>query len=773
MNSITFVPVRHHSPACAMAVKRLAATKKFAAVLIEGPSDFNVRKKELLLSHTLPFAIFSYFTTSENHRIGAFYPFSEYSPEWQAIQVAVQQDSLFQFIDLSWERISYIEGSEENVGNLYNDRPIRESDYINLLCNQFGVNSFDDLWDELFESDIGIDPADFLFRVETFCTNSRKLSQVRLVDQFRESFMANEILKVQKNVDGPILVVTGGFHTAALRLLIGEKTSYNKADIAAELKTIPVELYGSSISAALIPYSYKRLDNLEGYQSGMPGPAFYQDFWEQEQQNGCYDHRSMLMKIANRLRVKEQIVSTADLIGGENACRILANFRGHQFIQRRDLFDGLKTVLIKDEVSCTGTHPLLEVIQEVFRGETLGKLDKKTPLPPLVIEVETKLKNFDLYPESVQRRISLNYTQESDIQKSKILHCLSLLEINGFTKISGPDFISRKNLNNMEEIWQIEWSPEFHSDLIEAARYGGGLEESVEVCLEEKINESEQKASVLAILTIKSALALPFEKARKLFPVLKQALLNSSDFLDLAKALDHLLYLFVFDQYMNYQINDHQTTESGDLLFNTWEHLMAMLEILGIPQNHLSSYLYALTLMLQCFERMKDIPEYSKKEFIDALKFFSDQPGQQPVLKGGVQGILWHIGYIQQDSILNDLKFFSNPSQIGDYLEGLFEIARELVQRNDVFFSVLDEFIINYTEEEFIEALPSLRLAFTKFSPREKNYLVQKVMDPKNVTVDIENRTFSDEIILNCRAFDLKVNELFDKYGLKGECIGV
>ena len=55
-----FFPLRHHSPACARRVRALTRRLKPAAVLIEGPSDFNGRLQELLLPHRLPIAIFSY-----------------------------------------------------------------------------------------------------------------------------------------------------------------------------------------------------------------------------------------------------------------------------------------------------------------------------------------------------------------------------------------------------------------------------------------------------------------------------------------------------------------------------------------------------------------------------------------------------------------------------------------------------------------------------------------------------------------------------------------
>ena len=57
---MVFLPVRHHSPACARAVGEIITRLRPAAVLVEGPSDFNDRLEELFLPHRLPVAVYSW-----------------------------------------------------------------------------------------------------------------------------------------------------------------------------------------------------------------------------------------------------------------------------------------------------------------------------------------------------------------------------------------------------------------------------------------------------------------------------------------------------------------------------------------------------------------------------------------------------------------------------------------------------------------------------------------------------------------------------------------
>ncbi len=149
---VVFFPVRHHSPACARLVYDLARRLKPAAVLIEGPSDFNDRITELALPHRLPIAVYSHVRLADGRRRGAYHPFCVYSPEWQALRAAWDLGAEARFIDLPWADIAAAEGEPSHR---YADPELRRSRYVASLCRQLGVEDFDALWDTLFELDPG------------------------------------------------------------------------------------------------------------------------------------------------------------------------------------------------------------------------------------------------------------------------------------------------------------------------------------------------------------------------------------------------------------------------------------------------------------------------------------------------------------------------------------------------------------------------------------------------------------------------------------------
>ena len=106
-HGITWVPVRHHSPAAARAVAGLVQRLRPAAVLVEGPSDVT-DTSVLQLGHELPIALMSWvrLDTAAGERASySLYPLTAFSAEWQAISAGHAAGARVEFIDLPWWRV--------------------------------------------------------------------------------------------------------------------------------------------------------------------------------------------------------------------------------------------------------------------------------------------------------------------------------------------------------------------------------------------------------------------------------------------------------------------------------------------------------------------------------------------------------------------------------------------------------------------------------------------------------------------------------------------
>ncbi|WP_344488014.1 DUF5682 family protein, partial [Glycomyces endophyticus] len=100
------------------------------------------------------------------------------------------------------------------------------------------------------------------------------------------------------------------------------------------------------------------------------------------------------------------------------------------------------------------------------------------------------------------------------------------------------------------------------------------------------------------------------------------------------------------------------------------------------------------------------------------------------------------------------------PDRLGDWLAGLFSLAREeVVAEDEGVIAAVDELVGDLTEAEFLEALPALRHAFAMFPPRERGLIAERVValagggDAADLTkrLDVDPVTVAASLALEAR----------------------
>lgn len=756
---VVYFPVRHHSPACARLVRMLIDRVRPAAVLIEGPADFNPYMDELWLPHELPIAIYSYMRLADGTRRGAFYPFCEYSPEWQALQAAREIGAAARFIDLPWSQIA----TAKSLTHRYADAELRRSRYMDVLCRELGVEDFNALWDTLCEIDGDLPLEGYLRRAHTFCGLIRLAAgHVPVEDRRREAFMAEQIRQATGEFTGPLVVVTGAYHSYALFARLTGRTFAGLEDpkpdewqqveherpTSDEASPENVAANGDSAShadagIALTPYSYERLDSLRGYEAGMPNPGFYHQVWLDRQQATSAtvdsadaaklgsDHpgrgqtyRRLLAQVSRQLRERGQRVSTADLIAVESTALGLAAMRGHSEVWRWDLVDAVVGALVKEELAIGGEHPFLEAVHEALRGNRRGVIAAGARVPPLVQDIRQTLAALDLEPPLRPREIKLDLHEPPARRQSEVLHRLRILQVSGFKQTDGTDLSRREDLAYLWEQWRLHWSPDYESSAIEAARYGPRLIEAAQERLLEHAKTIQRDAESAALLLLDAALAglprLRDDLQQQLLTIIRQ----DANFFANTAALDHLLYLFRYDEVLA----TANRADIGMLLRETFVRGMWLLESVGQASGKDREIVDGVSALVQTLEAAEDHLGDLRDELLDVLIRVQQDATQLPVTRGAAWGGLWSLGATDAAHAAEALAQFADPQQLGDFLTGLFGLARESVQRNPQLVASIDRLLVGYSEGQFQQALPALRLAFTYFTPREKHYLATTLL---------------------------------------------
>lgn len=653
--------VRHHSPACARLVRRRILEDRPQRVLIEGPCDFNGQRQLLLLNHQLPIAIFS--SLGGQHR--SYIPFCDYSPEWVALQTAVQVGAEFFFIDLpTWHPDSRESGQQVQPGY----RPME-------WARQLGYDCQDALWDAMVEQSEET-------RLEENLSEYFRLLRLQVGDRDaqREEFMSRAVAWGASQ--GRCLVVCGGLHAPILeQRWPGLEPNWEWLVPPAEARSF------------LVPFSFQRLSSLEGYQAGMTCPEYYQRLWESDATNAGFE---CLGAAADELRRREQKVSTADLIAAWNQAEGLARLRGHRQPLRCDVLDGLLAALSKEALDelppwsldaplRPASHPQLVALVRAFSGSRRGKLDPATPRPPLFGEVEQELQRLQLQLTRPPRRVETKSGSETSV----FLWRLWLLQLPGVQLLSEEP-----------ESWSLGYHDDFEAGLLEASAYGANLVQAAAGLLE--AGQTEWKGASDVARSLHLAVQAGLEQlSQRWLPQLSSRLAGENQLEELGPALQSLALTLKIHPQLDPQ---------KQLLLAGVDRLLWLLEgQLGCPQSAVEA--------VRVLRDLLRLPELSVEPALEVMARLACSASSS--LRGAALGLIWC--FRGQPPEL--LKAMQGQTEPGEFLWGLFRLAREEVLGQEPLLRAIHEHLVGLDSQDFLRQLPGLRQAFQEFPPRQKEQL--------------------------------------------------
>ncbi|WP_409073491.1 DUF5682 family protein [Micromonospora chalcea] len=712
---VTFLGVRHHSPACARLVAATVARLRPAYVLVEGPADLNGRMDELLRDHELPIAVFTAHRDG-NRRHASWSPFCAYSPEWVALTAGREVGAQLRFIDLpAWHP------ALSGRANRYADADQRYAEAVRRLCAALAVDNVDALWDHLFE----IGPDDGLAeRLDTYFDVLRGESAAGADDTAREAYMARWVRAARRRAAGrPVLVVTGGFHRPALvRLTAGAGDDGPEDE---DWPEVPAPAPDAVAGSYLVPYSFRRLDAFVGYQSGMPSPAYYQRVWEDGPRRAA---EALTEAVAARLRARRQPVSTADLIAARTMAGGLARLRGHAHPGRVDVLDALVSALVIDALDqplpwatrgtlAPGAHPVVVEMVAALSGDQVGRLHPDTPLPPLVHDVDTELARHRIDP---QETVELDLTVSGDLARSRLLHRLRLLDVPGHSRESGPRV-------GADALLTERWTPAPSADrlarVIEAGGYGPTVTDAVTARIEERVTLLGADVDALATTLFDTALAGLTEHSTRTLTAITRATGTVTDLRALGRALAVALALWRHDRLLG----SAGTAPLGALITAAVRRALWLVE--GVRATAAPAdpgRLAALVAVRDAIRHAGPALGLDRDGALAVAGRVAADAAAPPDLRGAALGLAWSLGDVPDAA--RAVRAVAAPDTLGDWLSGLFALAREEVVAGDAaLLTVVDELLAGMGAHDFLVALPALRQAFGWFPPRERAEVARHV----------------------------------------------
>ena len=733
---VLYFPIRHHSPVCAWHLERTIDIYRPDCILVEGPENANGLVDLLTDPGTEPPVAFYYACRDEGKYLSdgeepgfwrCWYPFLDTSPELVALRAARERHIPGRFIDLSFGEILLatkeargLRTMEEKL-SYASDRYLAQNRFQKMLCEKAGVRNFEEFWEKYFEVEgLSLSTEDFVSLMNTYCFLSRRdTPEVELMEDGcfdREAHMARRIAEAARTYKR-ILVVAGGFHIAGLLCPKVEPPGLQKRPKLVE-------------SVYPMRYSMQAADALNGYASGMPAPAFYDQIWrelhgmdpDRAWETVLLDH---LVRTGRKLRQLGENISAFDEMCAMDMARGLASLREKRHPGLYELQDAVLGAFVKGEASLSGLEPM-RILRERTTGKALGSLAEGAVVPPLTKDFEAQCARHRLkLADGSRQTAALSiFSEPKHRDTSRFLHQTDFLECDFAKRTRGPDLLSGRDRNLIRESWEYHWSTAVDTALIEHAVSGGTVREACAAELRSrmaKANRAEEGAELL----LRGFLMGLTDQAGAFSARMDALILSDGDFSSLCHACKHLYDLHQWKG----QYGETDSIDDTALLNRVFDRVVRLLPAMhtvddrGLEEvQDCAALLYQLTLR----------PDFADKRerFQEALAVLIQMDPIHPGLHGAALGLLYGMDPGWKPKIDGTVRGYLRGTrtmmlQSAQLLQGLFRMARDLLLTDKNFMKEIDGLFCELEDADFTAMLPQLRLAFSYFLPRETDRLAK------------------------------------------------
>ncbi len=511
-NALHILGVRHHGPGSARMVVRALEVVRPEVVLIEGPPDA-AEVVALAADRAMrpPVALLVY--EPDDLQAAAYYPFAEFSPEWQALRWALANGKQVRFIDLplgmrAKQRAEDDEnspGSSDGDGNESahdgDDPPTAPTataaaspsddpreDPLDALAVAAGFADGEAWWGRMIEENRGDeDPIGVFDAIRGAMESARReIRRARDPEEApREAHMRKMIRAAVKETDGAVAVICGAWHAPVLtEAALKEHTT--KADDAT-LKGLTKR----KTAATWIPWTYDRLSMFSGYGAGVASPGWYEHLWIHHAAAASRISEGWLTRVARLMREADLDASPASVIEAVRLAESLAALRGRRTPSLEELGEATLAIL------CHGDRmPLAVIERDLIVGRRLGEVPDSAPMVPLQRDLLAQQKSLRMKVSADDVELDLDQRKDIDLARSRLLHRLAILDVPwGELKLD-----QRQRTSTFHEVWRLQWKPEFAIALMEAARWGNTVAEAAAGFIAHKAAAAGSLAELTALL---------------------------------------------------------------------------------------------------------------------------------------------------------------------------------------------------------------------------------------------------------------------------------
>jgi hypothetical protein len=711
--SVTILGIRHHGPGSARNVKSFLETLQPDIVLVEGPPEADTlleyaTHKELVP----PVAILAYQT--DNIQQSVYYPFAEFSPEWQAIQYARKANIHLRFMDLPlthWLAIKEEEAErsrtqKENNSTIQQNAFLEETATVGFtkspmqyLAEADGFIDEESWWETMFEHRLNNEDIFIAINEAMQALRESFPKQHDREEELREAWMRKMIRQAEKDMFQKIAVICGAWHAPALSNMPKAKEDNDL------LKGLPK----TKIDCTWIPWTYDRLSLHSGYGAGIESPGWYHHVWQHPTDDGTL----WMAHVAALFRKNGMDTSVAHVIEAVRLSESLAALRNLSKAGLQELNEAISSVI------CNGESFMMQLVNKaLIVGNRIGQVPEEIPKPPLQVNIEKIQKSLRLPATADYKDYMLDLRKDNDLARSIFLHRLQLLGINWGTK----SHVSGKG--TFKEQWRLQWDPSFVINIIEKGVWGNTLEEASNAWLVHQCHEETALGQIATLLeqVIPADLS---DAAQAIAQRIQDIAAATNDIIQLVAVLPGLAGVM---RYGNVRKTD------ADLVRHIVESMITRICI-GLPTACCGiDEATAKKLTEDCSSINHSIQILQEKEYLDewhqCLMKVAYLHHAAPMMRGFAARQLMDTKALI-DEPLHQL-FYSSLSKalpVSDtaaWLEGFLKGGGTLLLIDENLWMIVNDWIQQLDEDSFTQALPLMRRTFSNFTQAERKKLGEK-----------------------------------------------
>ncbi|MFC4615988.1 DUF5682 family protein [Cellulomonas algicola] len=751
--------VRHHGPGSARAVVAGLDALEPDVVLIEGPADCD---------HLVPFVaggrlvppVAMLAAVADDPATSSFWPFAEFSPEWQALVWATARGVPVRFVDLPAGAVLAARAAQdaaagEHAGDPEGDGEHEDGDGDGERTDAGGDGERTDAGGDgertggdAERTDVDRDAPGAADGVVPWTDDGPTSPAAVRRDPVAALAAAagyddperwwEDVVESRTDGPTPFAVITEAM--AALRAAAPEadehearREAHMRQQLRAALKaghrrvavvcgawhapalTTPLPpaagdarlltgLAKKKVTLTWVPWTSSRLARASGYGAGITSPGWCEHLFRTDRDVVA----SWLVQVGAALREKDLPVSSAHVIEAVRLAETLATVRGRHLPGLAEVTEATRAVL------CDGDDALVaHVTAQLVVGERLGEIGDDVPTVPLDADLRATARRLRLAFSAAPRTLELDLRRDHDLARSRLLHRLTLLGVPW----GQADEARSRSTGTFREAWSLVWRPELAVAVVEAALWGTTVEAAATARCVDRAADAD-----LRELTGLLEVALLADLAAATGPLLGRVDEQAAHDGDIGRLMAALPPLVRAHRY-----SDVRGTGTADLA-RVADGLLARIcaglaaAVTGLD-DEAASALRGQVDATHAAVRLRDDPD-GLRAWLGTLRAVADRADISGALTGRATRLLLDAGELDVDEVrarMGQHLSYGTPARTqAAWVDGFLAGGGLLLAHDRALLGVVDDWLATLPTDAFTDALPLLRRTFGAMPPAER-----------------------------------------------------